>query len=167
MTAAQSVFLALLTLVALGIVAFAVVVARSAIRVDGGAFPTAAMLTRLGRSPHAHAELNRWAFYLHRITGFGILAFLALHVLDVSSYAVSPALFADIHRIYGTVPMRVFECLLLFALLFHACNGLRIIAIDIGDLGGRSATRLLGGAVAVTAVLGLAGSVVILAPLID
>ena len=93
------------------------------------------VLRRLGRLPSERSEANRLAFYTHRLSGIAIFAFLALHIIDVSLFAISADLYDDVHELYGTVVMRVFECGLLFALLFHALNGLRLIAIDIWDLG--------------------------------
>ena len=62
--------------------------------------------------------------------------------------------------------MRLFECGLLFAILFHTFNGLRILAIDVGDLGSRASHRLLAGALVLTALLGLSGSAIIMAPVL-
>jgi succinate dehydrogenase / fumarate reductase, cytochrome b subunit len=60
--------------------------------------------------------------------------------------------------------LRCFECGLLFAILFHTFNGLRLLGIDLGNLCVETSRRLLLIAVALTAVVGLAGSVVILKP---
>lgn len=166
MNVAQAVFLTAFAVVTVAIVAAVWVVVRSARRLDGGAYPSLARLRRLGRRPADRGEMNRWAFYAHRVSGLAILGFLCLHVLDVSVYAFSPTVFDQVHRLYATVPMRLFECGLLLALLFHALNGLRVVAIDLWDLGGAAASRLLTGVVGVTVVLTIAGSVVILRPVI-
>lgn len=164
MTAAQGVFLVGFTLVTLAVVAFAAVVLVSARRVDGGSFPSWALLGRIARSREERAEVARWAFYAHRISGFGIFAFLCLHVVDVSLYAFSPALYDGVHVLYGSAPMRVFECALLLAICFHTLNGLRLLAVDIADLGLAASVRLLGAVTVVTLVVGIAGSVVIMRP---
>ena len=166
MNIAQAVFLTAFAVVTVAIVAVVWVVVQSARRMDGGAHPSLSRLWRLGRRPAERGELNRWAFYAHRVSGLAILAFLCLHVLDVSVYAFSPTVFDQVHRLYATVPMRLFECGLLLALLFHALNGLRVVAIDLWDLGGAAASRLLTGVVGTTVVLTIAGSVVILRPVI-
>jgi succinate dehydrogenase / fumarate reductase cytochrome b subunit len=62
--------------------------------------------------------------------------------------------------------MRLSECALLFAILFHTFNGLRILAIDVADLGSRVSRGLLIGAVVLTALLGLGGSAIIMAPVL-
>lgn len=166
MTLAQGVFLVAFAVVAVAIVAVTWVVVAGARRIDGGAYPSLRSLRRLGRLPAERSEANRWAFYAHRISGLAVLAFLCLHVLDVSVYAFSPAVYDDVHRLYSTAPMRLFECGLLLALLFHALNGLRVVAIDLWDLGAAAASRLLTGVVGVTVVLTIAGSLVILRPVV-
>jgi succinate dehydrogenase / fumarate reductase cytochrome b subunit len=165
-TAIQWAFVAGMTAVLIAVALFAAVVVRSALRTDGGAHPTPRLAARMLRAPDERAELNRWAFYVHRVTGVAIFAFLALHILDVSVYAWSRSRYDDLHEIYGSAPMRVFECALLLAILFHTFNGLRILAIDLADLGPLGARRLLAVAVLATVALGLAGSAVILAPLL-
>jgi len=164
MTAVQLAFLVGLTGVLAAVGWFALTVMRAAARGDGGTHLSVSLLRRLGRSPQERAELNRWAFYLHRVTGMAILGFLCLHILDVGTYAISRGTYDDLHELYGSAPMRVFESGLLVAILFHTFNGLRILAIDLGDLGQLTARRLLVPVVAVTLVLGVAGTVVIMAP---
>jgi succinate dehydrogenase / fumarate reductase cytochrome b subunit len=166
-TVAQAIFALALTGVVAAVAAFGLVVVRSALRADGGPYVSSGVAGRLLRGPEERAEANRWAFYLHRLTGVAIFAFLCLHVLDVGVWLVSEPVFDELHDLYGSAPLRVFECALLAALLFHALNGLRILAIDAADLGAAAARRLLAGVVAATAVLGLAGSVAILAPLVS
>ena len=158
MTLAQVLFLAGLTAVLLAVLWFALVVVADAARADGGPRP------RLGLTKR---DANRWAFYAHRLTGVAIFAFLLLHIADVSTFAFSRSLYDELHELYGSAPMRVFECALLFAILFHALNGLRLLAVDLADLGVRAARRVLAGVVAVTVVTGTAGSAVILAPVLS
>jgi succinate dehydrogenase cytochrome b subunit len=165
-TTAQLIFLSAFTLVNLAIVAAVVLVVREARRVDGGALWSKTLLRRLGRLPSERTEVNRLAFYTHRVTGIAIFAFLALHIIDVSLFAISAELYNDVHELYGTVIMRLFECGLLFALLFHALNGLRLIAIDVWDLGSGAATKILNGVVVVSLLATVAGSIVILRPVV-
>lgn len=164
MPAIQLLFLAGLTAVLAGVVGFAAVVLASAARSGGGPHVTSGFLRRFARPGRERAELHRWAFYLHRITGFGIFAFLCLHILDVSTYALSPALYDELHGLYATAPMRVFEAGLLVAILFHTLNGLRLVAVDVADMGIDASRRALVAVAALTVVLGAAGGAVIVAP---
>src|SRR5262245_30625041 len=116
MTGAQWLFMVAFALVNVAVLGTVVLVVDGARRMDGGA-RIGGLLRRLGRLPTERSEANRWAFYAHRITGVGVLAFLVLHILDVALYAVSPEKFDEVHALYGTAGMRVFECALLLALV--------------------------------------------------
>lgn len=63
----------------------------------------------------------------------------------------------------GTAPDRC----ALFAILFHTFNGLRLLIVDLTDAGPRTVARALGIVVGLTLVLGVAGSIVILAPVLS
>ena len=72
---------------------------------------------------------GQWAFVLHRVTGFLVFMFILLHIIDVATLN-SPHIYNSIHQLYGNIFLRLFEVGLLFALLYHALNGLRVIMID-------------------------------------
>jgi succinate dehydrogenase / fumarate reductase, cytochrome b subunit len=157
--AAQAVFLCGFAVVLAAVGAFAVVVARSAAR--GGR--AAGLGLRGGATEHSRG--GRAAFLTHRLTGFGIFAFLCLHIVDVGLYSVSHRLYDDVQPIYGSAPLRVFECGLLFAILFHTGNGLRLIAVDVARLSPRWTAGLLRAVVVIATAGGVAGSALILSPL--
>jgi succinate dehydrogenase / fumarate reductase cytochrome b subunit len=159
-TASQVAFVAGLLVVLGAIVVFSVVVLRSAAR--GG---RAAGLGIFGPRVE-HSRLGRAAFLAHRLTGAGIFAFLCLHVLDVGLYSLSHRLYDEVQRLYGSAPLRLLECGLLVAILFHTGNGLRLIAVDLVPLSPVWTRRLLEAVVAVTVVAGAAGSALILSPLV-
>jgi len=163
LSALQVVFVAALSVLLVGVVLFTAFTVRIAL-VDR---PTAARgrwLERIGRA--SDRDVQRWAFVAHRATGVAVFAFLVLHVFDVALFTLSQERFDEVHELYGTAPMRVFECLLLFAILFHTFNGLRLVLLDIAEIGLGTARRLLHLAVALTLVAGTAASVVILEPLV-
>ena len=108
---------------------------------------------------------GQWAFVLHRITGFGVFFFLLLHIVDVS-LANNPKLFDEVHAVYGNVLLRAFEVGLLFALLFHSLNGLRVVIIDFFPGAVARERALLAGVVALTIAAGIPGAVVILWPFV-
>jgi succinate dehydrogenase / fumarate reductase cytochrome b subunit len=150
-------------LVLLIVVSAAIVIAAAR---QAGQTGRSGLLRGLGLSPSLPAASTRWAFYLHRLTGLGIFAFLALHLADVSLLAFSASLYNRVHRLYGTPPLRVFECALVLAVLFHTFNGLRLMLIDLAGLDLRTAQRALRATVVLTLVLGLPASVVIMAPVL-
>lgn len=165
MTLAQTLFALTLSIILLGVVLFAVVVLVSATRSGGGPHLSGGVVRRLWRSPQERDEFTRWAYYAHRVTGFAIFAFLLLHIVDVSLYGFSHQLYNQVHQLYGSAPLRFFESGLLFAILFHTFNGIRLLIIDLADLGLPASRRALGSVTTVTALLGAAGSIVILQPL--
>jgi len=164
MSLARWFFLAMFTLAFAVIMAFTVAVLREAFRSGGAVTVSPRLLARMARGRVERDEAHRWAFLLHRTSGFAVFAFLCIHVIDIAFYAVSPELYDDLHGLYGTVPVRVFECGLLLALLFHGLNGLRIVVVDVADLSAAAALRGLQVVAVLTVALGLAGSVVIMRP---
>ena len=158
MNAIQIAFSAGLVIVLGAVGMFSAVVLRSAAR--GGRAAGFGLLS--GRSDFG--ELGRVAFIAHRLTGFAIFAFLSLHILDVGLYSVSHGLYDDVQHLYGTAPLRVFECGLLFSILFHTGNGLRLLAVDLFRTSAERARQLLWTVIAAAVALGAFGSALIMAP---
>lgn len=73
---------------------------------------------------------GQWAWAIHRAAGLGVLAFLLLHIFDIFLAAFGPSLFNELLFIYKGWISRILEILLLFGLLYHALNGLRLITMD-------------------------------------
>lgn len=158
----QAIFLSLLILTTIFILQFTRLVFRWAKVRDGGALPKLNRVL-LGRTSDSGESAN-WAFYLHRLSGIAIALFLPLHILDVAVFAFIPSEFEELHSIYGTAPMRIFECGLLFGLLFHSFNGIRIILVDYFDLSTKVAARTLQLLTLTVLFLTAWGSVIILGP---
>jgi succinate dehydrogenase / fumarate reductase cytochrome b subunit len=74
------------------------------------------------------------AWLLHRISGIGIVVFVSMHVWAAFFlYSVDPnsptgVVSQAVTTLYESLPMQVF---VLFAVLFHAINGLRIAVLDM------------------------------------
>ncbi len=162
MSPLQLAFTTALTALLCGVVAFTAFTVRAALILRSTAADSG-WLVRIGRA--RDRDFQRWAFVAHRATGVAVFAFLLLHVFDVALFTLSPTRFDDVHDLYGTAPMRVFECLLLYGILFHTFNGLRLVLLDITELRVRTARRLLQGAIALTLVAGTAAAAVILRPI--
>jgi succinate dehydrogenase / fumarate reductase cytochrome b subunit len=162
-TPLQLVFVTALTTLLVGVVAFTAFTVRAALALRSTA-AGGGWLERIGRA--SDRDSQRWAFVAHRATGVAVFAFLLLHVFDVALFTLSPARFDDVHELYGTAPMRVFECLLLYAILFHTFNGLRLVLLDVAELRALTARRLLQGAVVLSLLAGSAASVLILKPVV-
>jgi succinate dehydrogenase cytochrome b subunit len=82
------------------------------------------------------------AWALHRLAGVGVIAFLSLHIFDIFLVGLGPQLFNDLLFIYSHPLFRAMEILLLFGLLYHALNGLRIIMLDLFPASARFQTQL-------------------------
>lgn len=108
-------------------------------------------------------KTGQWAFVVHRATGMLIFLFLLLHIVDVSLVR-RPSLYNDVHAVYGNVVMRAFEVGLLFALIFHTFNGLRIVAVDFLPGAARVQRGLFAAVVTITLLLGIPGGWVIMRP---
>jgi succinate dehydrogenase / fumarate reductase, cytochrome b subunit len=109
---------------------------------------------------------GQWAFISHRVTGFLVFMFLLLHVVDVS-LVQDKHLYNEVHAVYGNVLLRLFEVGLLFALVFHALNGLRIVLIDFFPDAIRREKTFLGVVIFLTLAAGIPGGYVILRPFIE
>jgi succinate dehydrogenase / fumarate reductase cytochrome b subunit len=110
---------------------------------------------------------GQWAFIAHRVSGLLVFMFLLLHIVDVSLANIDAELYDEVHALYGNVLLRVFECGLLFALLYHSLNGLRVVVIDFFPGAVRNERALFSGVVFLTLAAGIPGSFIILEPWLD
>lgn len=67
-------------------------------------------------------------FILHRIGGAGMAIFITIHILATFAEKQGLAIGDFINDIYMSPPFQIF---ILFCVLFHAINGLRITILDI------------------------------------
>jgi succinate dehydrogenase / fumarate reductase cytochrome b subunit len=74
---------------------------------------------------------GQWAYLLHRITGLGTLLFLTIHILDTSTVYFFPSLYQHAIDIYRSTPFMLGEILLVFCVLYHGVNGLRVAVFDL------------------------------------
>lgn len=74
---------------------------------------------------------GQWSFLLHRITGLGVLLFLAIHIVDTSFVYFMPNLYGDVIALYRSTIFGLGEIALTFCLFFHGVNGVRIAYLDL------------------------------------
>ena len=73
-------------------------------------------------------QTNMVTWLLHRATGLGILLFVSLHVIAAFFLnALGDDISNAVTRWYESQPLQVF---VYFCLLYHACNGLRVLLED-------------------------------------
>ncbi len=71
------------------------------------------------------------SFVLHRLTGLGTLLFLIVHILDTSTVYFVPELYHEAILLYRSTPFMIGEIFLVFSVIFHGVNGLRIAYYDM------------------------------------
>jgi succinate dehydrogenase / fumarate reductase cytochrome b subunit len=71
------------------------------------------------------------SFLLHRITGLGTALFLTIHILDTALVYFFPSLYEHAIAIYRSTLFGIGEIALIFCVIFHGVNGLRIAYVDL------------------------------------
>ncbi|MDN5381720.1 succinate dehydrogenase, cytochrome b556 subunit [Streptomyces sp. LB8] len=94
-----------------------------------------------------------WSWVAHRVTGVLIFFFLFVHVLDTALVRVSPEAYDTVVATYKSPIVAVLEYGLVAAILFHALNGLRVIAVDFWAKGARYQKQMLWTVVGIWIVL--------------
>ena len=93
-----------------------------------------------------------WSWVAHRVTGVLIFFFLLVHVLDTALVRVSPEAYNAVIGTYKNPIMGLGEAGLVAAIVFHAFNGLRIIAVDLWPWATRHQRQLWWGVIGLWAV---------------
>lgn len=106
-----------------------------------------------------------WLWVLHRGSGLAVLAFLFLHILDTSLVTLGPKAYNTMAGIYGIWFFRPLEVVLMFLVIFHAFNGLRVILVDFWSAGARHQVGLSRAVMAITIVLFLPSAFIMLRPI--
>ncbi len=71
------------------------------------------------------------SFVLHRLTGLGTLLFLIIHIIDTSWAYFAPQWYDHAIELYTSVPYMIGEIGLVFCVVFHGVNGLRVAYYDL------------------------------------
>jgi succinate dehydrogenase / fumarate reductase, cytochrome b subunit len=78
---------------------------------------------------------GQWAFFLHRLSGLAILAYLLIHTISIASVLLGSEAYMAIHKTYELPFFRFGLIGVAGAVAYHAFNGLRIIAMDFTAFG--------------------------------
>lgn len=119
----------------------------------------------LGQALRYRGRTGMWTWVLHRVTGLGILLFLIIHVADTAAVAYWPEFYDRTLEIYRSPLFRFAELLIVFSVLYHALNGLRIVIQDFWPIAMMHQRRLAIAAIAVTALVILPVAWIMVAPL--
>ena len=87
--------------------------------------PTAWLDVRRGAVGH-------WAFSLNRVTGLGLVFYLYLHLAVLSMLLRGQSAWHGFLRLATTPAFLGLDVLLIFGLLFHGLNGLRVALVGSG-----------------------------------
>jgi len=108
-----------------------------------------------------------WSWVAQRITGIAVFFFLYVHVVDTALVRVSPEAYDLIIATYKTPIVNLMEVGLVGAVLYHALNGLRVIAIDFWARGPRYQRQMLWTILGVWVVVMLPGTYYMMRHTID
>lgn len=90
----------------------------------------ATLVTTITETLRYRGKLGQWSWVFHRLSGLGIVLFLALHVIDTSWAAFYPDLYEKAISHYQSPLFTIGEFGLVAAVIYHAINGYRIIYFD-------------------------------------
>ncbi|TEX52289.1 MAG: succinate dehydrogenase, cytochrome b556 subunit [Actinomycetales bacterium mxb001] len=99
-----------------------------------------------------------WSWVAQRITGIAVFFFLYVHVLDTALVRVSPEAYDLVIATYKTPIVNLLEVGLVGAVLYHALNGLRVIAVDFWAKGPRYQKQMLWTVVGVWVIVMVPGT---------
>ena len=75
--------------------------------------------------------VERYAYALHRISGLAILLYFCMHIVVTSLRATGTYLWTK-GQFFDNGFFRVGEFLVFAAFAYHACNGIRLILVELG-----------------------------------
>jgi succinate dehydrogenase / fumarate reductase cytochrome b subunit len=93
------------------------------------------------------------------------MLFLLLHITDIFLLAFGPNVFNTWLFLFKAPPFRVMEVFLIFGVLFHAVNGLRVILLDFAPGMGRYQHMMVWVEAVIVAIIFVPAAVITLAPL--
>ncbi|TMK77329.1 MAG: succinate dehydrogenase, cytochrome b556 subunit [Actinobacteria bacterium] len=73
---------------------------------------------------------GQWSWIAHRVTGVAIILFLFAHIIDTALVGWGPNAYNRVVNVYKNPIVGLLELGLVAAVIYHALNGLRIMAID-------------------------------------
>jgi succinate dehydrogenase cytochrome b subunit len=97
--------------------------------------------------------IGGWAFAVNRITGLGLVFYLYLHLGVLSLLLAGASAWDDFLRIATTTAFLGLDVLLVFGLLYHGLNGLRVALVGTGVVPNRQRALFWAGTVIGTVLL--------------
>ncbi len=72
------------------------------------------------------------AFMLHRLSGIGLVVYLYLHLAVLDRLRAGPQAWDGFIALVRSPVFLALDVVLLFGLVFHGLNGLRVVALGLG-----------------------------------
>jgi succinate dehydrogenase / fumarate reductase cytochrome b subunit len=100
--------------------------------------------------------IGMWAWILHRLTGLGLVLYIFIHIVLMSTalWMGQQTFDSMLSYLMGHPVFQMLETLVVGAALYHGFNGIRILLFDLGvGIGVRSQKILFWSLMAVAAIL--------------
>lgn len=97
--------------------------------------------------------IGSWAFAVNRVTGLGLLFYLYLHLGVLSLLLAGESAWSGFLEVATSTVFLLLDVLLLFGLLYHGLNGIRLALVGSGVVPNRQKAMFWAGAVIGTFVL--------------
>jgi succinate dehydrogenase cytochrome b subunit len=97
--------------------------------------------------------IGSWAFAVNRITGLGLVFYLYLHLGVLSLLLAGESAWNDFLELATTTVFLGLDVLLVFGILFHGLNGVRVALVGTGVVPNRQMALFWAGSVIGTIVL--------------
>ena len=107
-------------------------------------------------------HLGTWAFVANRLTGLGLVAYLYLHLIVLSTLLRGPEAWDGLVALFRQPLFLALDVLLVLGLAYHGLNGLRVALVGSGLLVDRhkalvAAAGILAGLVTLVAAIRIFG----------
>ena len=86
----------------------------------------------LSRDRASGSRVGWWAWMLQRITGLGLVFYLFVHIIVISTALAGAETFDNVLTVLQLPVFVVLDLVLAAAVLYHGLNGMRVILIDLG-----------------------------------
>ena len=90
---------------------------------------------KLSTGTSYRGRTGMWLYIFHRVTGVALFGYLLIHIISTTLILLGPEIYEGAEAVYKNFYFRIAEIFLMLAVLSHAINGLRIIAIDLWSKG--------------------------------
>jgi succinate dehydrogenase / fumarate reductase cytochrome b subunit len=84
-------------------------------------------------------SIERYLYILHRISGFGLVLYLLLHIVETGQRLGGPFRWEALMLLFTAPVFKILEYVVFAGFIFHALNGLRLHFTELGFFLGKPA----------------------------